>query len=88
MINVHSYESMGTFDGPGLRLVVFLQGCPFRCLYCANPDTIDSKGGIPTPADEILQMAVSQKAFLCFWFDAMFSLEWVGVIIALSNLLF
>lgn len=63
MINVHSYESMGTFDGPGLRLVVFLQGCPFRCLYCANPDTIDVKGGIPTPADEILQMAVSQQAF-------------------------
>lgn len=63
MINVHSYESMGTFDGPGLRLVVFLQGCPFRCLYCANPDTIDVKGGNPTPPEEILQMAVSQKAF-------------------------
>lgn len=63
MINVHSYESMGTFDGPGLRLVVFLQGCPFRCLYCANPDTIDIKGGTPTPAEEILQMAISQKAF-------------------------
>lgn len=63
MINVHSYESMGTFDGPGLRLVVFLQGCPFRCLYCANPDTIDIKGGTPTPAGEILQMATSQKAF-------------------------
>lgn len=63
MINVHSYESMGTFDGPGLRLVVFLQGCPFRCLYCANPDTIEIKGGTPTPPDEILQMAISQKAF-------------------------
>lgn len=63
MIKLHSYESMGTFDGPGLRLVVFLQGCPFRCLYCANPDTIDVKGGTPTLPEEILQMAVSQKPF-------------------------
>lgn len=63
MINVHSYESMGTFDGPGLRLVVFLQGCPFRCLYCANPDTIDMAGGVPTRASEILSLAVDQKAF-------------------------
>lgn len=63
LINVHSYESMGTFDGPGLRLVVFLQGCPFRCLYCANPDTIDMSGGVPTRASEILSEAVAQKAF-------------------------
>ncbi len=54
---------MGTFDGPGLRLVVFLQGCPFRCLYCANPDTIDMSGGVPTRASEILDEAVSQRAF-------------------------
>lgn len=64
MIRVHSYESMGTFDGPGLRLVVFLQGCNFRCLYCANPDTIDPTGeSKETPADEIVRMAVSQKVF-------------------------
>ena len=63
MIKVHSYESMGTYDGPGLRLVVFLQGCPFRCLYCANPDTISGEGGKPTETEEILKMAVSQKPF-------------------------
>ena len=54
---------MGTYDGPGLRLVVFLQGCPFRCLYCANPDTIPFEGGTPTEAEEIVKMAVNQKPF-------------------------
>ena len=63
-IRVHSYESMGTFDGPGLRYVVFLQGCPFRCLYCANPDTIDSVGESKlTDASYILEQAVSMKPF-------------------------
>lgn len=62
-INVHSYESMGTFDGPGLRLVVFLQGCNFNCLYCANPDTISAKGGTPTEPEEIVRMAISQRPF-------------------------
>lgn len=55
---------MGTFDGPGLRLVVFLQGCPFRCLYCANPDTIDPVGEAEiTDPLKILEMAVDQKPF-------------------------
>mgnify|MGYP000756243781 FL=1 len=64
MIRVHSYESLGTYDGPGIRLVVFLQGCNFRCLYCANPDTIDSKGeSKETTPEEIVHMAVSQKPF-------------------------
>ena len=63
MIKVHSYESMGTYDGPGLRLVVFLQGCPFRCLYCAIPDTISFDGGKPTEIEDIVRMAVNQKPF-------------------------
>ena len=64
MIRVHSYESLGTYDGPGIRLVVFLQGCNVRCLYCANPDTIDAKGeSKETAPEDILKMAISQKPF-------------------------
>jgi pyruvate formate lyase activating enzyme len=54
---------MGTHDGPGHRLVVFVQGCRFNCLYCANPDTISTVGGTDTSIDEIVRMAVSEKAF-------------------------
>jgi len=63
MLNVHSFESLGTYDGPGIRLVVFLQGCNFKCLYCANPDTIECKGGTPTSAEDIVSMAKNQQPF-------------------------
>lgn len=54
---------MGTFDGPGLRLVVFMQGCNFACIYCANPDTIKIDGGKWVSIEEVLKQARDAKAF-------------------------
>ena len=61
---IHSIETCGTVDGPGVRFVVFLQGCPMRCLYCHNPDTWTIEGGRKMTADEILSRFDGVKEFL------------------------
>ncbi|WP_026893172.1 pyruvate formate-lyase-activating protein [Lacrimispora aerotolerans] len=61
--HIHSIESFGTVDGPGVRLVVFLQGCPMRCQYCHNPDTWKMAGGTEMTVDEILRQYESSRNF-------------------------
>ena len=63
MGRVHSIESFGTVDGPGIRLVVFLQGCPMRCLYCHNPDTWERSGGSEITVSEIISEYEKNRAF-------------------------
>ena len=60
---IHSLETFGTVDGPGIRFVVFVQGCPMRCLYCHNPDTWATTGGTEISVDEILQKYEDNKSF-------------------------
>ncbi|MBR6676998.1 MAG: pyruvate formate lyase-activating protein [Clostridia bacterium] len=60
---VHSFQSLGTVDGPGVRFVVFLSGCPLRCKCCHNPDTWDINAGIEYSAAEIVKRAARYKDY-------------------------
>ena len=61
--HIHSTESFGAADGPGVRFIVFMQGCRMRCRYCHNPDTWKMDGGDEVTADEILKRALRFKPY-------------------------
>lgn len=63
MLRIHSLETFGTHEGPGIRFVVFLQGCHLRCLYCHNPDTWKLDGGTQYQVKDILEKVIDQKPY-------------------------
>lgn len=60
---IHSLESFGSVDGPGIRYVIFTSGCPMRCAYCHNPDTWDMTKGSKTEASELVKKALRYRPY-------------------------
>ena len=60
---IHSTESFGSVDGPGVRFVIFVAGCPMRCQFCHNPDTWNMQVGEQKSADELLAQALRYRSY-------------------------
>lgn len=61
--NIHSFETFGAVDGPGIRFVVFFQGCPLRCRYCHNPDSWSAAGGKTYTSDAVVKKILPYRHF-------------------------
>jgi pyruvate formate lyase activating enzyme len=61
---IHSVETLGAVDGPGIRFVIFFQGCPLRCLYCHNPDTWNPEEGRTVTVGELMAEAGRYRSYM------------------------
>ena len=85
MLNYHSYETFSTQDWPWIRMVFFLQWCPFRCLYCQNPDTISTDKNKQISKEKILRLVYKEKEY--FWEDWWVTFSWWECLLQVKELI-